>query len=142
MWKLKLDHFIQHFKKTYFQLMWYNCDYVWKLILVERRISKFDNKKDILENMDSEVNNSSLENSRSGLTDTDGNLSSGAKHKVHCNSAEQSDDVENFINGISSDPSNPEQQLVVTPEMLYKLSKKIAQLTKVCHFNFFNFYYF
>ena len=139
MWKLKLDYFIQHFKKTYFQLMWYNCDYAWKLILVERRISKFDNKKDILENMDSEVNNSSLENSRSGLTDTDGNLSSGAKHKVNCNSAEQSDDVENFINGISSDPSNPEQQLVVTPEMLYKLSKKIAQLTKVSHFSSFNF---
>ena len=85
--------------------------------------------------MDSEKNNSSLENSRSGLTETDVNLSSGANHKPNCigNDAEQSDDVEMLINGISSDPANHEQQLIVTPEMLYKLSKKIAQLTKVCY---------
>ena len=35
-------------------------------------------------------------------------------------------------NGLYSDVSPQEQQVVsVTPEMLYKLSKKIAQLTKV-----------
>ena len=83
--------------------------------------------------MDSEQNMSSLENSRSGLTETDGNVSSGRKHKANHigNDIEQADDVEMLINGISSDPSNQEQQLIVTPEMLYKLSKKIAQLTKV-----------
>ena len=83
-------------------------------------------------NMDSDKNMSSLENSRSGLTETDGNASSGEKLKTNCvgNNA-QPDDVEMLMNGISSDPSNPDQQLIVTPEMLYKLSKKIAQLTKV-----------
>ena len=82
--------------------------------------------------MDSDKNMSSLENSRSGLTETDGNVSSGEKHKTNCagNNA-QPDDVEMLMNGISSDPSSPDQQLIVTPEMLYKLSKKIAQLTKV-----------
>ena len=83
--------------------------------------------------MDSEQNMSSLENSRSGLTETDGNVSSSKKHKANHigNDIEQVDDVEMLINGISSDPSNQDQQLIVTPEMLYKLSKKIAQLTKV-----------
>ena len=83
--------------------------------------------------MDADKNMSSLENSRSGLTETDGNSSSGEKHKTNCvgNNVVQPDDVEMLINGISSDPSNPDQQLIVTPEMLYKLSKKIAQLTKV-----------
>ena len=45
--------------------------------------------------MDSEKNNSSLENSRSGLTETDVNLSSGAKHKPNCigNDAGQSEQL-------------------------------------------------
>ena len=55
--------------------------------------------------------------------------------KHSCNEeAQQQQMPENevLINGISSDVNQPDQQLLnVTPEMLYKLSKKIAQLTKV-----------
>ena len=47
-----------------------------------------------------------------------------------CEEMEQSE-MEVLINGISSDPQDQHQPIVVTPEMLYKLSKKIAQLTKV-----------
>ena len=47
-----------------------------------------------------------------------------------CKEMEQSE-MEVLINGISSDPQDQHQPIVVTPEMLYKLSKKIAQLTKV-----------
>ncbi len=82
--------------------------------------------------MDSEKNVSSQDISSAGYSENVGNNSTAAKHKTNCigNEIEQTD-MEVLINGISSDPANQEQQVIVTPEMLYKLSKKIAQLTKV-----------
>ena len=67
----------------------------------------------------------------SGKAEKD-NLLSSSNHRTNCIDSETDQgDVEILVNGLSSDPSNQEQQQVVTPEMLYKLSKKIAQLTKV-----------
>jgi hypothetical protein len=61
-------------------------------------------------------------------------LSSPAKHKSnYIGNAIDQPDVDILINGLSSDQGNQEQHQVVTPEMLYKLSKKIAQLTKVIY---------
>ena len=60
------------------------------------------------------------------------NMSSPAKHKSnYIGNAVDQPDIDILINGLSTDPGNQEQHQVVTPEMLYKLSKKIAQLTKV-----------
>ena len=82
--------------------------------------------------MDSEKNMSSHDVSSTGFSENAENLSTPAKHKANCigNETEQPD-MEMLINGISCDPANQEKQVMVTPEMLYKLSKKIAQLTKV-----------
>ena len=80
---------------------------------------------------------SSPEVNSSGNGETDHMLSPATKHKTNCmgNEVDEPSDVEILINGLSSDqPGNQEQQQqqpAVTPEMLYKLSKKIAQLTKV-----------
>ena len=88
--------------------------------------------------MDSENLVSSKDLNSTGFhSETDGNnVSTTDKHKTNCigNEIEQPD-MELLINGISSEPANVEQQpVVVTPEMLYKLSKKIAQLTKVMRY--------
>ena len=82
---------------------------------------------------------SSQDSKSSGLFEGKDNDVLSAKNKTNkascatgeaCKGTEQSE-IEVLINGISSDPQEQHQPIVVTPEMLYKLSKKIAQLTKV-----------
>ena len=82
--------------------------------------------------MDSEKNISSHDVSSTGFSENVESPSTPAKHKANCISNEtEQPDMEMLINGISCDPANQEKPVMVTPEMLYKLSKKIAQLTKV-----------
>ena len=82
---------------------------------------------------------SSQDSKSTGLFEGKDNDVLSAKNKTNkascvtgeaCKETEQSE-MEVLINGISSDPQEQHQPIVVTPEMLYKLSKKIAQLTKV-----------
>ena len=86
---------------------------------------------------------SSQDSKSSGLFEGKDNDVLSAKNKTNkascvtgeaCKETEQSE-MEVLINGISSDPQDQHQPIVVTPEMLYKLSKKIAQLTKVIRVN-------
>ena len=82
---------------------------------------------------------SSQDSKSTGLFEGKDNDVLSAKNKTNkascvigeaCKETEQSE-MEVLINGISPDPQEQHQPIVVTPEMLYKLSKKIAQLTKV-----------
>ena len=82
---------------------------------------------------------SSQDSKSTGLFESKDNDLLSAKNKTNkagcvtgeaCKEMEQSE-MDVLINGISSDPQDQHQPIVVTPEMLYKLSKKIAQLTKV-----------
>jgi hypothetical protein len=85
--------------------------------------------------MDSEKNISSHDVSSTIFSEHAENLSTPSKEKANCIGNEiETPEMEMLINGISSDPANQEKQVMVTPEMLYKLSKKIAQLTKVTNY--------